>query len=50
MKKLTLLIAALVLTFTAQATVVNCNPGTNNLSWFSPVGGFGTGNGTGEVM
>ena len=34
MKKLTLLIAALVLTFTAQATVVNCNPGTNNLSWY----------------
>lgn len=34
MKKLTLLIAALVLSFTAQATVVNCNPGTNNLSWY----------------
>ncbi len=34
MKKLTLLIAALVLSFTAQATIVNCNPGTNNLSWY----------------
>ena len=34
MKKLTLLFAALVLSFTAQATVVNCNPGTNNLSWY----------------
>ena len=34
MKKLTLLIAALVLSFTAQATVFNCNPGTNNLSWY----------------
>ena len=34
MKKLTLLFAALVLSFTAQATIVNCNPGTNNLSWY----------------
>ena len=34
MKKLTLLIAALVLSFTAEATIVNCNPGTNNLSWY----------------
>ena len=34
MKKLTLLIAALVLSFTARATVVNCNPGTNDLAWY----------------
>ena len=34
MKKIYLLFTALVLSFTAQATVVNCNPGTNNLSWY----------------
>ena len=34
MKKIYLFIAALMLSFSAQATVVNCNPGTNNLSWY----------------
>ena len=34
MKKLFFFLAALTLSFTAQATVVECNPGTNNLAWY----------------
>ena len=34
MKKIFFFIAALVLSIAAQATVVNCKPGTNNLSWY----------------
>ena len=38
MKKLTLLIAALVLSFTAQATIVNCSPNSNAISWWMTQG------------
>lgn len=34
MKKIYFFLAALMLSFTAQATIVECNPGTNNLSWY----------------
>ena len=34
MKKIFFFLAALMLTFTAQATIVECNPGTNNLAWY----------------
>ncbi|MBE6319725.1 MAG: DUF4957 domain-containing protein [Bacteroidales bacterium] len=38
MKKLTLLIAALVLSFTAQATIVNCSPNTDAIDWWMTKG------------
>ena len=38
MKKLTLLIAVLVLSFTAQATIVNCSPNSNAISWWMTQG------------
>ena len=38
MKKLTLLFAALVLSFTAQATIVNCSPNSNAISWWMTQG------------
>ena len=34
MKKIFFFLAALMLSFTAQATIVECNPGTNNLGWY----------------
>ncbi len=34
MKKIFFFLAALMLTFTAHATIVECNPGTNNLAWY----------------
>ena len=34
MKKLFFFLAALTFSFAAQATVVNCNPGSNNISWY----------------
>ena len=34
MKKLFFFLVALMLSFTAQATIVECNPGTNNLAWY----------------
>ena len=34
MKKIFFFLAALMLSFTAQATIVECNPGTNNLAWY----------------
>lgn len=34
MKKIYFFLAALMLSFTAQATIVECNPGTNNLAWY----------------
>ena len=38
MKKLTLLFAALVLSFTAQATIVNCSPNTDAIDWWMTKG------------
>ena len=38
MKKLTLLFAALVLSFTAQATIVNCSPNSNAIEWWMTKG------------
>ena len=38
MKKLTLLFAALVLSFTAQATIVNCSPHSNAIEWWMTQG------------
>ena len=38
MKKLTLLFAALVLSFTAQAAIVNCSPNSNAISWWMTQG------------
>ena len=38
MKKLTLLFAALVLSFTAQATIVNCSPNTDAIDWWMTQG------------
>lgn len=34
MKKIYFFLAALTLSITAQAAVVECNPGTNNLAWY----------------
>ena len=34
MKKIFFFLAALMLTFTAHATIVECKPGTNNLAWY----------------